>query len=407
MIEVINTAAKFEQLRPEWNQLLEASRSNCFFLTWEWLHTWWKHLSGNRKLFLLTVRDGAELVAIVPLAYRQPQYSSLWPSRTLEFLGTGSVGSDYLDVIVAQHRERDILPGLAEYLVSQHALMALAQTRDDSYLAKELVKRWKDLGGSVWQRNTNVCPTIPLSGHDWDSYLSTLGAAHRYNFRRKLRQLTDHHNVIFEMVNTEGERREALSALISLHSARWQTRGGSDAFPNSSVLSFHKELSSLALCRGWLRLFTLKVDRRPVASLYGFYYNRVFYFYQSGFDPDWSCRSVGLITMGLAIQSALKDGAQEYDLLHGAEEYKFRWARETRGLGTFELYPPGGFGMAWRGSRETWRGIKRMVRNVLPTRVAAVVEKVRRGKPTWKLSCCEGSSKQALPAFSITRESTD
>lgn len=379
MIEVINTNAQFEQIRPEWNRLLEASRSNCFFLTWEWLYTWWKHLSDGRRLFVLTVRDGPELLAVVPLCWRPPRLP-VWPFGTLEFLGTGTVGSDYLDVIVRQDRENVILPVLAQYLAQERSLLKLAQLREESSLAQELAGHWRELGGPLRAQSTNVCPTIRLSGHNWESYLSTLGAAHRYNYRRKLKQLTNRFDVLFEMARTEEERREALSTLVSLHSLRWRTRGGSDAFPNSAVVSFHEEISSLALDRGWLRLFTLRLDRRPVASLYGFQYNRVFYFYQSGFDTSCAAHSVGLLAMGLAIRNALEEGTQEYDLLHGAEEYKFHWAQDKHELGSLELYPPGGLGMAWRGAGEACHTMKRMVRNMLPERVAALLEAARRRK---------------------------
>jgi len=380
MVEVIDTTVKFEQLKPEWNRLLESSRSNCFFLTWEWLYTWWKHLGNNRKLFVLTVRDGSELVAIVPLAWNRPRFPYLWPLGTLEFLGTGSVGSDYLDVIIQRHRERDVLPVLADYLVRQHSLVSLTQIREHACMSEELAKYWRERGGSLREHSANVCPTIDLSGHNWDSYLSTLGSAHRCNVRRKLRQLNTRFDVAFEMASTEPERGEALAILVSLHSARWEDLGSSDAFPSSAVISFHEELSSLALSRGWLRLFTLRLDRRPVAALYGFQYNHVFYFYQSGFDPSYASHSVGLATMGLSIQSALEDGAQEYDLLHGDEEYKFRWAKATHRLGSVELYPPGRVGIAWRGAREACLGVKKMVRNVLPKRLAAMIGAARRGK---------------------------
>jgi len=380
MIEVIDTIAKFEQLKPEWNKLVEASRSNCFFLTWDWLYTWWKHLSGSRRLFVLTVRDGEELVAIAPLAWRPPRLPFISPFSTLEFLGTGTVGSDYLDMIIHQDRERAIFPVLTEFLAHQHSLLRLAQTREHSSHAKELAGHWRERGGLLREQHTNVCPTINLSGHNWESYLSTLGSAHRYNFRRKVRQLTNRFDVAFEMARTDRERREALTTLLSLHSSRWQNRGGSDAFLNSAVISFHEELSSLALSQGGLRLFTLRLDRQPVASLYGFYYNRVFYFYQSGFDQHYACHSVGLVAMGLAIQSALQEGAHEYDMLHGAEEYKFRWAREKHALCSLELYPPGGLGMMWSGARGTCLGMKRLVRNMLPARMAAMLETARAGR---------------------------
>src|SRR5207302_10088997 len=135
------------------------------------------------------------------------------------------------------------------------------------------------------------------------------------------------------------ERREALACLVSLHQRRWQGRGGSDGLHTPALLAFHEEVSQLALARGWLRLFVLSLDGRPAAALYGFRYGPVFYFYQSGFDPTYSRYSVGLVLMGLAIKSALEEGAQEYDLLHGTESYKFHWAAQTRELGGIELLP--------------------------------------------------------------------
>ena len=44
-VAVIDSARGFAALRSEWNALLEASASASPFLTWEWLHTWWSHLS--------------------------------------------------------------------------------------------------------------------------------------------------------------------------------------------------------------------------------------------------------------------------------------------------------------------------------------------------------------------------
>ncbi|MBI3894995.1 MAG: GNAT family N-acetyltransferase [Acidobacteria bacterium] len=381
MIQTIQSIAGFEKLRTGWNEVLEASSSNCFFLTWEWLYTWWKHLSGNRELFLVTARHGEELVAIAPLARKSPRFSRLWPFGTLEFLGTGNVGSDYLDFIIRRDQEEECLPVLAQCLARKKSLLTLAQIKRQSCLVGELARHWKEQGRSLREASTNVCPTINLSGHSWESYLATLGSEHRYNFRRKLKNLTHRFDVRFELATTEEQRREALPILLALHSSRWGER--SDAFVTPELVSFHDELSALALQQGWLRLFTLRLDSRPVASLYGFYYNRIFYFYQSGFDPGYAKHSLGLITMGLAIQSAIAEGAQEYDLLHGNEGYKSHWAREIRELGRLELYPPGALGPVWKQVREIGRGLKKMARNVLPPAVVERLSEARR-KRAWK-----------------------
>ena len=65
-VECIDSSWGFTALRPEWNALLRASASDCPFLTWEWLHTWWTHLGGSSRLRIAAVRAGQELVALAP-----------------------------------------------------------------------------------------------------------------------------------------------------------------------------------------------------------------------------------------------------------------------------------------------------------------------------------------------------
>jgi CelD/BcsL family acetyltransferase involved in cellulose biosynthesis len=152
---------------------------------------------------------------------------------------------------------------------------------------------------------------------------------------------------------------------MDLHNARWRDRGGSDAFDTPGLVAFHREFSRIALERGWLRLYVLRLDRKSAACLYGFLYGGTFYFYQSGFDSAYRKESVGLVSMGLSIKSAIEEGAEEYDLLHGNEEYKSHWSRESRELSRLELYPPGGMGSICRRSAQLERAARRMARRVL------------------------------------------
>jgi len=342
-VERIEDAQRFADLAPEWDALMDDSAADNLFLTWEWLYTWWRHLAGRRRLFLLTVRRGRELVAIAPLAVAPPQLKRLLPFRSLQFLGTGTVGSDYLDLIVRRGWEDEAVPALAEHLRAGRAMLELHQLRADA-LAWRLAERLDPAGWTCRQVRTDVCPYVPLAGHTWEEYLATLGSAHRYNLGRRLRNLRRHFSVDWERITAEEERGPALARLIELHRARWRERGRSEAFASSSLVAFHEAVSRLALARGWLRLLELRLDGRTAASLYGFRYGRAFLFYQSGLDPALAKLSVGLVAMGLAIKSAFEEGAAEYDLLHGSEPYKFLWAQRARELGRMELYPP-----FWRG----------------------------------------------------------
>ena len=379
-VEIIQEPERFELLKQEWNELLRNSTADCLFLTWEWLWTWWKNLAEGRKLFLITVRCGRELVAIAPFAVRSWTVVGLIPCRSLEFLGTGSVGSDYLDLIIRRGKEPDICRLLADFLAQERLMVMLTHLNRRSSLVAGLTAELQARGWGCSEAKINLCPLINLSGHSWESYLASLGPEHRYNFQRRLKNLAKQATVEFESVRSEEQRRVALANLITLHHQRWRDRGGSDGLHKQSLLAFHEELSRLALERGWLRLFMLLVDGQPAASLYGFRYHRTFYFYQSGFDPRYSKHSVGLVAMGLAIKSAIEEGADEYDLLHGHESYKFLWAREARELGRVELYPPYVGGLIRQRAVELDRATKRLAREAIPHAVADRLSSVRRAE---------------------------
>ncbi len=373
MIEIstVTDGEAFRRLRGEWTELLASSPSDTVFLTWEWLHTWWEHCAGPRRLALLAVRDGRDLIALAPLAVRPPQSSRLSFSSRLEFLGTGAVGSDYLDLIVRGGEEERALEALEEALEQADAAIDFAQTRA-SALAGRLAQALQHRGWWLRRSVTNACPFIPLSGHTWTSYLQGLGASHRANFNRRARALARAHDVTFEAAGTEPERCRAFQALVALHNAR-RAELGSDAFDRPGRIAFHDRFSALALEQGWLRLFLLSLDGQPVASLYGLRYRDVFSFYQSGFDPARARLSVGLVTMGWSIRQAIDEGASEFDFLHGEESYKSLWTQTRRPLGRLEIYPPRAAGAFARRLDDAGRGARRLARALLPGGSAARV----------------------------------
>jgi CelD/BcsL family acetyltransferase involved in cellulose biosynthesis len=365
-VESIIDAEGFERLRSEWNELLSSSPSDSVFLTWEWMFTWWKHLGGRRRLSILTVRSAGELIAIAPLARRPPDYGRLSPFSALEFLGTGVVGSDYLDLIVKAGWEEDALPALAGHLAQGQVMLGLSQVRKGSSLAFDLAGRIGQHGWEMSDTTTSVCPYIDLAGRTWESYLAGLGSSHRANLNRRLRNLNRGSVLHFVEARNEGERREFLAHLIDLHTQRRRELGGSETFQTPGLLAFHEEFTRLALQRDWLRLFLLHLDERPVAALYGLRYGRTFYFYQSGFDPAYAKQSVGLVAMGLTIRRALEEGAAEFDLLHGDEKYKSLWTRQHREIGRLEVYPPRVLGALQKTVIDFGRGARRLARRAMP-----------------------------------------
>jgi CelD/BcsL family acetyltransferase involved in cellulose biosynthesis len=379
LITVIEEAGRLSHLTDEWTDLLEHSEQDCLFLTPEWLTTWWRHFERDPwTLRLITVRRQSQLLGIAPFFSRPRAFGGLMSYESTEFLGTGVVGSDYLDLLVRKGEEETVRVGLAEYFNRSRPLLVLSHLPARSAEAEGMAKELELSGWQVKRSTIESCPYITLRGHTWESYLDSLGANHRYNFTRRLKNLRKAGVLECDVVEKEDQRRDALQAFLSLHAVAWQTRGGSQAMQTARELAFHETFSRTALERGWLRLFLLRLNGRPIGGLYGFRRGRRFYFYQSGYDPAWRKHSVGLVTMGLAIKHALAEGAEEYDLLHGTEAYKFRWAKETRDLMRVHLFPPTWRGWLCRASFEAESHGKHAARRWLPAQLLDHVIQSRR-----------------------------
>ena len=324
-IEAVVDSAGFSRLENQWNRLLESSDSDCLFLTWEWLFTWWKQFSDGRRLSILALRSGDELVAVAPLCMNpsNPSRGQILPA--LQFLGTGNVGSDYLDMIVQRGYEKVAAQGFADRINQSGLALQCAQLRRHEAASYEIARSLDEKRWILTDAATNVCPYIPLDGCSWNSYLASLGAEHRYGLNRKWKRLNRDFAVRIEEVKSESQCERAIEATIQLHNLRWTDRGRSNAFDSHSLTDFHREFSMIALRRGWLRLYLLRLDEQVAACLYGFFYRGKFYFYQSGFRPAFERHSPGFLLLGYSIRRAIEEGAFEYDLLHGDEAYKFHW----------------------------------------------------------------------------------
>ncbi len=114
-------AEGFATLKAEWNQLLQRSRFNTVFLTYEWQTTWWECL-GEGDLWIVAFRrtDNNELVGIAPLYLVTPSGGRWAGKRKFNLVGCIEV-SDYLDMIVAKDWETEVYQAFYAWLCSSEA----------------------------------------------------------------------------------------------------------------------------------------------------------------------------------------------------------------------------------------------------------------------------------------------
>ncbi|HVO30863.1 MAG TPA: GNAT family N-acetyltransferase [bacterium] len=361
--ERLESLPALERITGEWEELLRARGDGVRgpFNSPSWLVGWWRHLGANATLRALAVREQGRLVGLAPFYERAAGPTRIPPSRCLELLGAGEIGSDYVDLLAASGDEEAVVSRVADELESRPLPLSFNRVLRGSLveaLGIELAVRGWDVSSLPGER----CPGADLPGNG-EAWLASLGAEHRYAFRRKLRRLQSRFALELRRAATEEERASSLETLFDLHERRWRSRGLAGAFAPPAVRAFHHEFTRDALARGWLRLHVLLLDGSPVAALYGLVWGNGFYFYQSGFDPAFAGYGVGLVTMGLALKAAADEGLAELDLLHGEEEYKRHWARSARQLMRLEAFPPGLAGWIAREGNDVSRRARRVVRS--------------------------------------------
>ena len=88
--------------------------------------------------------------------------------------------------------------------------------------------------------------------------------------------------------------------------------------------NFFRDISINMSTVGSTRLRFLEVDNKKVATSLSFLKDNVKYLYNSGYDPEYSYLSVGVLNHVLSIQDSILEKHTIFDFMRGDEVYKYR-----------------------------------------------------------------------------------
>lgn len=323
----VRRGAGLAALEPEWQRLASVCHTATVFQTFEWNAAWWRHFGRvpGRSLRVVTFRNAeGTLVGLAPLM------TSFWyttPLRRLSFLGTGT--SDYLDVLAEPGWEDAVVAGLYGYLQNTGGwqIADFQQLREGGYLRER--RPVNESGLTSFDALGEPCPYLALPP-SWDMLLQGLGKKTRSNIGYYDRGLRKVYDVQIGPVMEDAELDGELSQLFELHQRRWNQRWLPGVFGGRRVQAFHRDAARRLLGRGWLRLFSLRLDGVTQASLYCFAYGDRICYYQGGFEPTLARLSLGTVLTAHAMQTAIAEERPVFDFLRGDEPYKAKWTGLSR-----------------------------------------------------------------------------
>ena len=381
-VKKIETIQDFQNVRKDWKRLLSISRIDNIFLTWEWLFSWWEAYSKGKELIILLLHeDNDDLIGIAPF-YITYERSLGIPIRVLRLVGSEEVCSEYLDVIAKKNKTNEVTKAIALFL-KDHIEWDILHLLDVSEhcIINDVLREMEEESNIICTdtiKTTN--PFISLPENE-DIFMASLGHHKRSNIKRREKKLAKEHGFSIFKVDQMKNLGGAFRDFVALHQKLWESRGYPGMFKRQAFLRFHEAIAERFLENNWLRLYFLYISGKPVASLYGFQNGDKFYYYQSGFDPDWRVYGVGTILVNYTIKEAISSKLKEYDFLRGEAEYKFDFTstiRHTREiLITKDTYKSNLYILKKKMDSRYRNVVKRFLPEVLVTRVRKIRDHIK------------------------------
>jgi len=321
-INRISTYNEFIKYRDVWKELIQISKVDNIFLTFEWIDACIRYFCKDGEILVLAVVDGDRLIGIAPLMIKRYTYFGL-PVKTVCFIG--NYVSDRMDFIVAD-RHIEVIMLILDYIMyvkEEWDLIDLQEIEENSKTL-DIIKGWLDNKRSLYiigpakksffiKFNGRKEDLFRLFFNRFNKRLKKIGkicAPDELRFRRYIENLED------------GDRLFCTLNKIERHS--WKASKHVGIFCRDETNAFYRDTFKTFLKNGWLDISILEVGKEQVAFIYNFLYKNHSYNYSIAFDERYSYLSPGTMLMLWALQDSARRYIEEYDFIRGDAEWKTR-----------------------------------------------------------------------------------
>jgi CelD/BcsL family acetyltransferase involved in cellulose biosynthesis len=329
---VLDTWADFDALVPEWNALLERSRANTIFLTWEWIDAWRTTAGGHATPFIVAVRnDRGELVGLAPLYRTKTALAGVVAYNALRALGDYPTGAEYADLIVRS----DCAVEASNAIVT--ALGSMRDRWDCIWLrnvagwtgATDAITSACEHGRLIWRLRPREFACTPLP-ESLELYRQSLSTNKRQGLKSELKRILSRPTVKLFRCTSKEELPRLLDALFDLHHKRRRLLGDDGSFHRRPAeAAFYRRFAPVAAERGWLDLYALEDEGDIKAVQFAYRYANVLLQMQEGFDPDYF-KGAGNVLRMHVIERSIAEKVTSLDFLGTMSEHKRRWRAELR-----------------------------------------------------------------------------
>jgi CelD/BcsL family acetyltransferase involved in cellulose biosynthesis len=326
------------ELRDAWQGIERAVPGLTVFQTHRYQAAWVRSFALDRKLLLVCIHDGDELIGIAPFQVSpMPMHGKV--HQQLSFLG--APWEVDRPQFLFRRDARDCAEAAAQALLARRdqwdVIWFHEQDATDAVLATfcAALSRHGVLHGRVPSSN---CPYLTFEG-TWEQLLATKSQKFRKNLKAARKKLQAAGRL--EYTNCTGDERQ-LQQLFGeyelLEGRGWKARKGVGVSQSVAHLRFYRHLIHAFGDSGHFVFRCLRLDGQLVAATFGLLHERRFYSLHIAYDAAFAACSPGTYLESLEIEECFRSGLDEYDFLGGFLTNKVRWATRARDTVEVHLY---------------------------------------------------------------------
>lgn len=330
----------FLELRDAWNAL---AGKRSVFLRHEWFDAAWQWRSRDDTacLAILCAYRGMRLVGICPFIQRLDSRRAV-ARHILEFLTVPD--TQLCDLIVADDAEQTLIAtAFAEYLRSRRRewdALRLSYLPERAMASSKLARALRDCGLREALTPTGGNPYVRLDTA-WEDYYATrsrrLKKANNLTANRLKKTGEIRIERLMPGVTAGGNAADMIDTAIAISANSWKRTTG-NSLDQSGPQAFIRRLSQLSADQGWLSLWVLTLDAKPMAMEYQLVFDGQVHALRGDVLDGNEEISPGSYLHRHQLEQLCGRGLRRYLMGPGDNPYKRHWSDEAEPLFRLDAY---------------------------------------------------------------------
>ncbi len=337
-VRIVDDEEGLLALGDAWRRIEEALPQLTVFQTHRYQCAWVRNFALTRRLMIVVVHDGDEVVGIAPFQVSLVEMHGR-ELRQLSFLG--APWEVDRPGFLFPRQPAECAEAAARALLARRSQWDFAWFHEqipgdpalESFCAT-LVRQGLLHGRTPSSR----CPYLQFEG-TWPELLAAKSQKFRKNLKAARRKLEAAGKLAYETCSGDVERLQGLLLEYeALERRSWKAKAGIGAAQSVEHLRFYLHLASEFGATGDFTIRCLRLDGRMIAATFGLTHRRRFYSLHIANDSEFAKHSAGTYLEALELEECFGAGLEEYDFLGGFLKNKLRWATEFRDTVAVHLY---------------------------------------------------------------------